>query len=104
MPTLWVKFGNGRPVQVDVQESANVYHLIKAIKEELHPKLSNVSLDEIDICINPTDTNAIPRNILVTEIYYGHPERHKNTYESPLAVLANVSPYPGKPLGNLFEK
>ena len=47
---VWVKYGTGRSVGVNVPSDCNVNDLIDAIKGKLAPKLDAIAVDDIDLC------------------------------------------------------
>jgi hypothetical protein len=47
---VWVKYGNGSAVEIDVTNCRNVNGLKEAVKTKYKPKLDGIAIDDIDIC------------------------------------------------------
>ena len=85
---MWVKYKDGNPTQVAVNENDNIDDFIEAVQKKLPLYLGQFSPTDISIRLSKTATPLRP-GLKISEIS-NQPDYKENTDENPLIVTVSV--------------
>ncbi|KAI9204557.1 uncharacterized protein BJ171DRAFT_504634 [Polychytrium aggregatum] len=87
---LWIRLNHGQPVEINVHECRNVYHLVKLIKSEFSPDLDLVALHRIKLFHCNGETELRPDFSVQTLVSMCQHKTMINSYEQPLIVTVSA--------------